>query len=142
MFFTKICDWFFYAPDGERTALQIISWWEIRRIPFNILVGTVGVISMVLLFVFVDSSVTAQSGEDIVEPLAVLIAPFGINFAYTFGWLGEIALSRIWKVVDPELGAKLLRFGTALTLFLITLPSLIWGVIFVLVKLGLSDKLK
>ena len=143
MFLTKIYDnWFFNASSGERSALQIISWWEIRRIPFNILIGTIGIISLILLFKFVGESETAHPGEDIVEPISLLLTPIAINFCYTFGWIGEIAFSRIWKVDDPKLGTKLLRTGTGITLVFILLPTLIWGIIFTLVKLGLSDKFK
>ena len=142
MFFRKIYNWFFIVSSEERSALQIIAWWEIRRIPFNILIGTVGVISLILLFKFVGEAETAHPGEDIVEPISLLLAPFGINFCYTFGWIAEIAFSRIWKVDDPKLGTKLLQTGTGITLFFVLLPSLIWGIIFTLVKLGLSDKVK
>lgn len=142
MFFTKIYNWFFIVPPGERSALQIIAWWEIRRIPFNILIGTIGIISLILLFKFVGEAEVSHPEEDIIEPISLLLAPFGINFCYTFGWIGEIAFSRIWKVNDPKLGTKLLQTGTGITLFFAILPTLIWGIIFIFVKLGLSDKIK
>lgn len=142
MFFKKIYNWFFDAPIEERSTLQIILWWELRRIPFNILIGIIGFISLILLYIFVDASVTGHSSEDIIEPFAIFLAPFAINFCYTLGWFVEITFGRIWKNDEPKLASKLLRFGTGISLAIVLLPTLISGVIFILIKLGLADKMK
>jgi hypothetical protein len=138
MLFTKIYNWFFDVSIEERSALKIILWWESRRILFNILIGVVGIISLALLFIFVDSSVKGHSGEDIVEPAAIFLAPFALNFFYTFGWIVEITLGRIWKKDEPKLATKLLKFGMGLSLLIVLVPSVVWGIIFVLTKFGLS----
>lgn len=142
MFLKRIYDLFFNVPSEERSSLQIILWWEIRRIPFNILIGILGLISLILVYVFVDKSVTGHPGEDIVEPLSVFAAPFAINFCYTFGWITELSLGRIWKSREPKLASKLLRFGIIFSVFVISLPPLISGIIFTLIKMGFLDKLK
>jgi hypothetical protein len=113
-------------------------WWESRRILFNILIGVVGIISLALLFIFVNSLVKGHAGEDIVEPMAIFLAPFALNFFYTFGWIVEITLGRIWKKDEPKLASKLLKFGMGFSLFIVLAPSVVWGIIFVLTKLGLS----
>jgi hypothetical protein len=142
MIFANIYNWFFDVPDEPRSVLQIVLWWEKRRVPFNILIGLVGILSLVLLFIFVGSSITGHPGEDIVEPISILFAPFVINFCYTLGWIVEIAFGGIWKKDEPNFATKLLRFGTGFSLFLISAPTIIWGIIFLLGKIGLVDKLK
>ncbi|MBI3028029.1 MAG: hypothetical protein HYY64_00745 [Candidatus Rokubacteria bacterium] len=60
-----------------------MAWWEVRRIPFNLIVGVYGVVCLVAFFWAITTSGHLQPGEDAVEPLALLAAPFGINVLYT-----------------------------------------------------------
>jgi hypothetical protein len=72
----------------------IVRWWELRRIPYNFIVGLVGLVSIAALEYLGDALL--PRGEDAVEPLMLLFgtAAYGIacNAAYTLGWISEIYL--------------------------------------------------
>ncbi len=78
-------------PDGN-TA--VIWWWEIRRIPYNFLVGISGFASIFALEVI--GSILLKPGDDVEEPLVlvlgVLLYAVACNLCYTLGWICEIAL--------------------------------------------------
>ena len=67
------------------------------------------------------------TGEDAVEPLALLTAPFGINVLYTPGWLVEVPARVLRPALSPQFGPLLLKLGLGLGLSLITLPAALWG---------------
>jgi hypothetical protein len=71
---------------------EVIRWWELRRIPYNLVVGVVGLGSIAIFEVVASSMV--RPGEDAVEPpvllLGVIAYGLACNIAYTFGWIGEI----------------------------------------------------
>ncbi len=73
---------------------ETILWWERRRIPYNLLVGCAGVVS---ISSGVLTALATQSECGIPDP--PLFAAFGIvlygiaaNAAYTSGWIVELAL--------------------------------------------------
>ena len=82
----RLMEWLFTVPDGRRSAWSIIKWWELRRIPYNLIVGIVGVCSLLLFFFFISQSGELKPGEDAEEPLAIIAAPFLMNFA-SWHWL-------------------------------------------------------
>jgi len=122
--------WLISRPDDFRaTPFEIIKWWEIRRIPYNIIVGVVGIVSLVIFFVSYCASSyaeTAAPGEDAVEPLALLAAPFIINFFYTAGWAVE-NIFRAVRVRNPKIGPNLWVIGTVFSILVVSLPGADWG---------------
>ena len=56
----------FSAPLGHRSALDVILWWELRRLPYNLIVGFVGLCSLVFFGLALGCSVSftlPPSGE-------------------------------------------------------------------------------
>lgn len=43
-------NWMYSAPEENRYAVAIILWWEARRIPYNLIVGMTGSISLPLFY--------------------------------------------------------------------------------------------
>ena len=120
--------WLFTRPDPVEKWWQLIAWWELRRIPYNLVVGIAGVISLLLFYFFITHSSELKGGEDAVEPMALVIAPFIINFIYTAGWIVELLVYGIARR-DVKAGPVLFAVGTAFSLCVVALPSGIWGVI-------------
>jgi hypothetical protein len=120
-------NWLFAEPEAAPTAWRVIAWWELRRIPFNIIVGAYACACFAIFFWAITTSGRLQPGEDAVEPLALVAAPIGINFAYTLGWLVEVPVRAAFPGVSPKFGPLLLKLGLALGLALITLPAALWG---------------
>lgn len=42
--------WLVSPPEKPESWLHTIGWWEIRRIPYNLIVGLLGVVSLTLFF--------------------------------------------------------------------------------------------
>jgi hypothetical protein len=116
----------FDAPEAERPLWKVVLWWELRRIPFNLIVGVYGIACLAIFFWAILTSGELQGGEDAVEPLALLAAPFVINFFYTLGWLVEVSARIVMPKLSPRFGPILLMAGLGFGLFLITLPAAFW----------------
>jgi hypothetical protein len=82
----------FDASEIPNRNSDIIRWWEVRRIPYNLLVGAVGLASVAVFDVAGNSMV--PPGQDAIEPPALWLAiiAYGVacNVAYALGWIGEI----------------------------------------------------
>src|ERR1035441_7208500 len=81
-------NWLFSSGQGTEST---VVWWELRRIPFNLIVGAVGLASVALMECL--GSTFIEPGEDFVEPL-VLILGTGLfvllaNVGYTLCWMME-----------------------------------------------------
>ncbi len=72
---------------------ETILWWELRRVPYNMIVGAVGFLSIWTTYALNASHV--EPGEDLIEPLVLLlvVALFGVfaNYFYTFNWVNELS---------------------------------------------------
>ncbi len=66
-----------------------------------------------------------KPGEDAVEPMALLLAPFAFNFFYTAGWVVELFLRLFWPDGQRAIGPALLGMGVLFSLMVVCLPSLI-----------------
>jgi len=109
-----------------------IVWWELRRIPFNMLMLAVGVLSLSsILFI---GRYFVKPGEDVVEPFAIVfgVIVYGVfaNVAYTLGWITELLWS--WgatertELMRPRIFWIGVTFSVALTLLPAGLIPLIW----------------
>jgi hypothetical protein len=124
----RFITWFFSRPSEPLSRLGIIAWWEIRRVPYNLIVGVVGIVSLLLFFLFIDLAHELKPGEDAIEPIAIVAAPFVINICYTIGWIVELLLSAIRRKASSPIGPVLLKLGVGFSLIIVLLPSVIWFV--------------
>jgi hypothetical protein len=125
-----------FGSAWQRHAMQrpwdSIVWWELRRIPYNLLMLVVGVLSLSsILFI---GSYFVRLGEDVIEPLAMVAGAvvFGgfANLAYTLGWITEL----LWSWGDTErtesMRSLIFWMGTAFSVAVTLLPAflipLIW----------------
>ena len=118
--------WFFSIHEEPPSWFKVIIWWEIRRIPYNLIIGVVGFISLLLFFLFIHLAQELKPGEDAIEPLALLAAPFIINLCYTAGWPVELFLRLFHHETRTMIGPILLQLGVLLSLVVVLLPSAIW----------------
>ena len=90
----KATNWLFTGGQATGSRSEAIRWWEVRRIPYNLIVGVVGITSIVVMDIIAERIL--PPGDDLVEPLVLLlgIALFCLtaNVVYTFGWILEIHL--------------------------------------------------
>ena len=98
----------------DRNIFQIIGWWELRRILYNLIILAAGLIS----FSIISILVYVKPGEDLQEPLALFV--FGLlgNLGYTLGWLTEILGKK-----SVTYGPEMFKLGLYFTLFWVFLPA-------------------
>jgi hypothetical protein len=118
----------FPLPAIRRTPIGILTWWESRRLIYNVIVGTTGVVTLGIMAAI---SVIPPGLPRLMPPLPAILA-YGViaNVCYTFGPLVEIALQRLWQnrvlPVGPALFRQGLSFSVGLTLLPIILASGMW----------------
>jgi len=79
----------------DRSIIQIIVWWEVRRLLYNVIVLVAGIIIIIIIMVTAASEhVHLQPGEDFYEPIMIPIFASLCNLCYTLGWLTEIFIKR------------------------------------------------
>ena len=105
----------------DRNVFQIIIWWELRRILYNIIVLICGILSLLIMMSAVSGRVELEPGEDFYEPIMIPIFAVLCNFGYTLGWLTEIFIKR-----SLTYGTRMFKVGLYFTLFWVFLPTIIW----------------
>jgi len=124
------------AIPAPYTRRELVKWWEARRLRFNVLVGSVGVVTW-LLVLFVGS-LAVKPGVDFEEPIMMIIGPviYGAlaNVCFSFGWIVDTTLYR----GRPR--ASLYKAGLIFSLILTALPG-IWAVVAWCITLYTGKKL-
>jgi hypothetical protein len=109
---------------------SVIRWWEVRRLPINLIIGGYGIVCLIVFFAAISVAHVLKPGEDAVEPLALMAAlvvvPVVFNICYTLGWLVEVAARALTPGLSPKLGPRLLMAGLAFSLCIISLPAVFW----------------
>ena len=99
---------FLYPPPAERRIGAILGWWEKRRLPYNLIVGGTGLVTMTA-----GSLIMALNGE--FEPLIWFrVGVFWLiaaNVGYTLGAAAEIALHKLFGRGLLPAGPLLFRAG-------------------------------
>jgi hypothetical protein len=71
--------------ERPRKWYQIIGWWELRRLPYNVIMLIAGISSL--------------SIASVIIPLIYLMIGVGLNAIYTLGWITELVVSSSIKEV-------------------------------------------
>jgi hypothetical protein len=121
------------APNTRR---EIVSWWESRRLRFNFYLGTIGVITWLL--VLVAGSAAVKPGVDFEEPIAMIFGPviyaLFANLCYTLGWIVDTVAYR----GTPR--TRLYKYGIVSSAIITALPGL-WAVVAWLMTVITGQKL-
>lgn len=131
MTITQAATWLFSGSPERGPWWKIVAWWELRRVPYNLIVGIVGTPCLLLFYLFVFLADELRPGEDAVEQMALFAAPFLINIAYTAGWIGELFLKVFWKQESPVIGPALFKLGLSFSLGCLVVPPFLWFVVWI-----------
>src|SRR4029079_13592011 len=118
----------FPLPAVRRTPIGILTWWESRRLLYNVIVGATGLATLATI----GAISLIPPGLPGVRPPIQAILIYGVlaNICYTFGPLVEIGLQRLWKdrvlPVGPSLFRQGLSFSVGLTALPVILASGMW----------------
>lgn len=115
----------FSIPAGERPWHSIILWWELRRIPYNLLVGVTGFLSLMLLFAADSFPPRLSAQEADIEPLSFIVFGVLANICFTGGWTAELLARKIWKEKAEYFGPMALSLGLIFSLSMALLPGAI-----------------
>lgn len=126
----------FNTLSASYSRAEIVRWWEARRPRYNVLVGSGGVVTWLL--VLCVGSLAVKPGVDFEEPILMIVGPIiycvCANLCFTLGWIVDTSLyrgrprNRLWKA------------GLIFSLALTALPG-IWAVIAWCITLYTGKKL-
>jgi hypothetical protein len=114
---------------------EIIKWWELRRIPFNIAVGITGVFTCVVILIVATVS-SSTFGESLGLPDPPGIAIFGIigygivaNLCFTCGWVVEILVRTIWQEKAGAFAQISFSVGLLFSILLTLVPAVFFVIV-------------
>lgn len=111
--------------------LRVVAWWELRRAPYNLIVGATGVAVCALLLAC-GTVCERVLGDPIGIPDPPLFAVIGVllyglvaNICYSGGWILELIVIAVWREVGTKFGEVAFTLGLLFSVLLTTLPALI-----------------
>ncbi len=124
---TALAEFLFPAP-APRNAVEIVKWWERRRVPYNLAVGAAGTLSLIAL---AATQLLPPFSKAPMLPLGGALV-FGVmaNLCYLLGPAVELGVGMVWGrsvlPTGPALYRMGLTFSVGLALFPALLAVLIW----------------
>jgi len=112
---TAIEKYFFTPLYYPRSNWSVIGWWESRRPLYNVLVGSVGLVSLGVNALLFPGPPLMFAGFALAYGLAA-------NVCYTLGPLADILLRKILGDRAPAVGPAMFRYGLVFSLGLSALP--------------------
>lgn len=119
---TSLTEFLFPAP-APRTVRAILGWWESRRLAFNAMVGSAGLVSVGALL-----SMSVLFGDAVHPGQALIpITIFGVmaNVCYMLGPAIEILIQKLWGNRVLPTGPSLFRIGLTFSVGLALFPTLL-----------------
>jgi hypothetical protein len=118
-----------------KSAREVIGWWEARRVGFNLIVGTVGIITCII-----DLTIAAGSNiffhSDFGLPGSPLLSIFGTilyailaNVCFTGGWVAELVVRHIRPEEADGFAKTTFALGLTFSVLLTLTPGILLGVI-------------
>jgi len=117
---TAVERYFFTPLYYPRGLWSVVRWWESRRLVFNMVVGSAGILSVATVMTITRLPPQASSA-----PFPFLgIVVYGIlaNLCYSLGPLADLGLRRFLDDRAPAVGTVLLRYGFVFSVGLTLLP--------------------
>lgn len=128
----KLSDLPFFARSSNPTdTWRTIAWWEVRRIPYNLIVGMTGALSGTLCLI---TGILCEHflGDPIGIPdppffAFLAVAAYGImaNVCYTGGWLSELLVKKIWPDQANAFGKISFFLGLIFSILLTLVPGIV-----------------
>src|ERR1041384_3091954 len=115
----------FPLPAPRRPPIGILTWWESRRLMYNVIGGATGVLRLGIIGAI--SLIPPGLGlRNLLPPIpGILVYGVLANVCYTFGPFVEIGLEQLWKERVLPVGPALFRQGLAFSVGLTLLPIII-----------------
>jgi hypothetical protein len=115
------------------TARDAIGWWEARRIPYNLVVGSAGIFTCIIMGIVATGNFFLLN-SDFGLPDPPLFALFGVviygitaNVCFTGGWLAELVLRKIWPGEADRFATLTFSVGLVFSVLLTLAPGIVVG---------------
>lgn len=115
------------------SAWEAVGWWESRRVPFNLIVGSAGIFSCVVAgIVGLGSDLLFNSDFGLPNPpafalLGILIYGIMANICFTGGWLAELLIRKVWPHEADRFATLSFSLGLVFSVLLTLSPGIIIG---------------
>ncbi|MEK6611879.1 MAG: hypothetical protein AABZ29_03740 [Gemmatimonadota bacterium] len=116
---TTVEKWFFTPLYYPRSPLQVIGWWERRRLMYNVSVGVAGLLT---LGVGAALGMLLSPGTMPSEVVGVIVYGFLANVCYTLGPVADLMLRRTIGIRAPDIAPVMFRYGYVFSIGLTLLP--------------------
>jgi hypothetical protein len=119
------------APLGNARA--VIGWWESRRIPFNLIVGSAGILTCIVVGVVgLGAEILFNSEFGLPNPpgfAVVGIIFYGImaNICFTCGWIVELVVRELWPSEADRFAILTFFLGLVFSVLLTLAPAVVVG---------------
>jgi len=130
--------WLFARKEEEPSIVAVIKWWELRRIPYNLIVGALGLFTCVVTLL-VAAIASEKFGEPLGLPDPPIIAVFAIiffgvmaNVCYTGGWIIELVVQSIWKDRAGDFGQISFALGILFSAIVTLAPAILFTVLLII----------
>ena len=120
-------------PEDARSWWQVIIWWEVRRVAYNLIVGLGGIITCAALFgiaMYAERTIGSPVGlpdPPVVGLFAIVAYGIGANVCYTSGWIGELLARSVWPGKMKDFGVFTFAAGTMFSAVLTLAPIVLFG---------------
>lgn len=111
------------------TNWQAIGWWESRRVPYNLIVGSAGILSALFVGLFGIASHFFLRGD---WPVPTGFAFIGIvayaavaNVLFTGGWLSELVVRQLWPQEADRFATLSFTLGLQFSVLLTITPAIL-----------------
>jgi hypothetical protein len=118
-----------FVRSTAHQRVAAVGWWEVRRVPYNIVVGAVGLVSVGVML-GVAFTCERHGGAAIGLPGSPLFAIAGVltygivaNLCYTGGWIAELLVARLWRADTSQFGPIAFALGTGFSVFVTLMPA-------------------
>ena len=119
----------FQRPSVLTEPSQIIGWWEARRLSYNLMVGAVGLVT-ILIMVTVAAICQELIGVPIGMPDPPIFAILGVivfvlmaNVCFTAGWVVELFMVQVRGLRSTRFAEITFRLGLFGSIVLTLLPA-------------------
>lgn len=117
---TAVERYFFTPLYHPRSNWSVVSWWESRRLMFNLCVGSAGLLSLATTILI--ARLPPHPFPMGIPWIGVLVYGVMANLCYTLGPLTDLVLRRLLGNRAPAVGPVLFRYGFVFAMGLTLLP--------------------
>jgi hypothetical protein len=125
----RLAGWIFAHQLEKSHPAHVVAWWELRRLPYNMIVGATAALSLAVFFAVAftcERSVgvpLGRPGPPLLVAIAIIAYGIVVNVFYTGGWILELLVAKLWHVSTPVFGPIAFTVGTAVSVVVTLVPA-------------------